>query len=430
MPYNPKGEWEEEPSTIKTELIKDTITTISKPINKQTVIHYELDECTENELSTALSYDRDVFDLYSLLIKENSSRTWYNKFRLDESGLNKQLNLFYNILLIRFSDFGRSVTNILQKYKLKQYHFYEYCYFQELKNIYINIKKKYSTNVINIFSYIDDAILKVYLFFLVKYFNDYISQYKNMLETIGNHQKKAIIISHNRILNNKYNKTYNSIINKSIRELNNRGSTIQENYEPYKNCIIFYERFYKVYLSLLKFLYENSYDNIEESDFYLSIQKLKNRIDKLHYLLVETVTGRIERNKQSRLNFQVLREKQQADEKARKAREASLPPPPLSWKSEYNQSYLDQMRDISPEEEQQIQNNFEISRARKLQEESNKQTIKACSTSSASMYQNDCNKAYARQAKRNRNKADSEQRYKEEYFRQHGKLPSSDPYPP
>ena len=137
------------------------------------------------------------------------------------------MNLFYNILLIRFSDFGRSVANILNKYKLQSYNFYEYCYFQALKNIYINIKRKYSTNPFTstIEPTMNNAILKVYLFFLVQYFNDYISRYKDMLEK--KNKEKAIQIS------------YNNISSISIRQLNNRGSTIQENYEPYKLCIIF-----------------------------------------------------------------------------------------------------------------------------------------------------------------------------------------------
>jgi hypothetical protein len=71
----------------------------------------------------------------------------------------------------------------------------------------------------------NNAILKVYLFFLVQYFNDYISRYKDMLEK--KNKEKAIQIS------------YNNISSISIRQLNNRGSTIQENYEPYKLCIIF-----------------------------------------------------------------------------------------------------------------------------------------------------------------------------------------------
>ena len=415
MPYNPTGSWIEEPNINTPSLTKDTRTILSKP----NVIPYNSDVCDENQLYIALDYDIELCDLYVLLFKSNSPRTWYNKFLLDESGLNKRLNLFYNILLSRFSNFGMSVTNILQKYNLKEYLFNEYCYFQVLKNIYIIIKRKYSANVFKIFSSIDDAIVKVYLFFLVKYFNDYVSRYENMLEQI--HKQKAIIISHNHILNNKYNKTYNSIINKSIRELNNRGSTIQENYEPYKSCIRFYERFYKVYNSLLQFLYENSYDNIEESDFYLSIQKLKNRIDKLHFVLVETVTGRIQRNKQKKLDLEKLHaEQHEYYEKIPK----SVP----KWTSELSINELRKLGNISVEERKRRQIEYEISRVRKLQEESNKETIKACSTPGITVINEDCKQARARQAKRNRNKADSEQRYKEEYFRQHGKYPPDDFY--
>lgn len=230
-----------------------------------------------------------------------------------------------------------------------------------------------------------------------------------MLENRDIHQKKEI------------NNNYNSIINKSIRELNNRGSTIQENYEPYKNCIIFYEYFYKVYLSLLKFLYENSYDNIEESDFYLNIQQLKNKIDKLHYLLVETVTSRIKRNKQNRLEQRLEGEKSEA-------LNASLPPPPPSWTSELNQRDLATMGSISPEQWQKRQNNFEISRAIKLQEISNKGTIQACSTPGISMDPNDCEQAYARQEKRNLNKAEADRKFQVEYFQKHGRQPPNGPY--
>ena len=411
MPYNSGGEWIEKPSIKTTNLT----TKSSNHINKPKVIPYNSDVCSNDQLNIALRYDIELCDLYVLLFKSNSSRTWYNKFRLDESGLSKRLNLFYNILLSRFSNFGISVANILRKY-----NFYEYCYFQALKNIYIIIKKKYSTNVINIFSSIDDAILKVYLFFLVKYFNDYISQYKNMLETIGNRQKKAIKIN-NSILNNKYNKTYNSIINKSIRELNNRGSTIQENYEPYKNCIIFYERFYKVYNSLSIFLYENSYDIVEGSEFYMSIQKLKNRIDKLHYLLVETVTGRIERNEQRKL------EREQLHAEHRKYH-AELPKSVPSWTNGLNQRELHSIGEISNNDRKKRQQEHLNSVTKIKQEEENQQIISTCSTPGITVDPIECNKAYARQRERNYMKAAAKQRFIEEYEKIHGISPQSDPY--
>lgn len=418
MPYNSTGTWIEEPSTInRNSLTKYTI--ISKPINIPKVIPYNSDVCDNNQLNTALSYDIELFDLCSLLIKKNSSRTWYNKFRLDESGLIKRLNLFYTILSSRFSNFGISVANILQKYKLQPFQFNEYCYFQVLKNIYINIKMKYSTNVYPIFSSIDDSIVKVYLFFLVKYFNDYVSRYKDMLEK--NNKKKAINIRHNNILLNKYNTTYNSIINKSIRQLNNRRLMIRENYEPYKLCITFYERFYNVYNSLLKFLYEKSYDIESNSNIYRNIQKLKNRIDKLHFVLVETVTGRIERNKQKKLEREILLAEQ------RKYYE-KLPKSVPSWTSELSINESRKLGNISQEERNRRQREYEISRVIKLQEESNKQTINACSTPGITMIPEDCNQARARQAQRNRNKANAAIKFQDEYFRQHGHYPPDGPY--
>ena len=421
MPYNSTGTWIEEPSTINpNSLTKDTSTIISKPINKPKVIPYNSDVCDKNQLYNALSYDREVFDLYTLLFKNNNSRTWYNKFRLDESGLNKRLNLFYNILLIRFSDFGRSVANILIKYKLQQFQFNEYCYFQALKNIYINIKRKYLTNPFTstIEPTMNDAILKVYLFFLVKYFNDYVSRYENMLEQI--HKQKAIIISHNHILNNKYNKTYNSINQKSIRELNNRGSTIQKDYKPYILCKKFYESFYDVYNSLLKFS--------PKFIFSEEVQILIERIDKLHFVLVETVTGRIERNKQRKLEHQQLIEEKLLEREKSEALNASLPPPPPSWTSEFNQRELSTMGYISPEEWQQRQKNFEISLARRKEEESNKQTINACSTPWANVNKEYCNQARARQAKRNKNKANAAIMYQQQYYQTHGIYPPDGPY--
>ena len=390
-----------------------------------------MDVCNNNELNNALRYDTEVYDLYALFVKKNNSRTWYNRFRLDESGLNKRLNSFYKILYSRFYNFGYSVSKILRKYKLESFQFNEYCYFQALVNIYIIIKKKYSNNVfIIIFSSIDDAIVKVYLFFLVKYFNDYISRYKDMLVKKGNHQKKAIKINNKNILLNTYNTTYNSIINNSIRDTNNRSFMIREDYEPYKLCIIFYERFYKVYVSLLKFLYENSYDNIEESDFYLSIQKLKNRIDKLHYLLVETVTGRIQRNKQRKLEHQQLIEQQKLEEKDRKAREALLPPPPRSWTMDLNQRDLYTMGNINNNELKRRQATYEESLARAQLEISNTELLKGdfCWGEFKELYKTQCKAASARQTERNRIKKEAEERYRDEYYRTHGSYPPSGSY--
>lgn len=419
MPYNPKGEWEDPHTINPNSLTKDTSTIISKPINKQKVIPYNSDVCDKNQLNKALSYDREVFDLYTLLSKKNSSRTWYNNFRLDESGLNKRLNLFYSILSFRFVNFGKSVDSI--KYKLKSVQFNEYCYFQALKNIYINIKRKYLTNPFTstIEPTMNDAILKVYLFFLVQYFNDYISRYKDMLVKRGNHQKKAININNKNILLNTYNKSYSSIINNSIRETNNNRFMIQENYEPYKLCIIFYERFYKVYNSLLIFS--------PKFIFNQEVQILIERIDKLNYLLVKTVTGRIERNKQRKLELQRSIEEQRAEEKARKAREASLPPSKPSWTSEHNPRDLAKMN-ISLHELKQRQINFEISRARNLQEKSNNETIQACSTLGASMYQSNCNQARARQAKRNLNRKEKSEMYRLQYYQTHGIYPPDGAY--
>jgi hypothetical protein len=376
--------------------------------------------CSERNLRYALSYDNEVLDLYNLLIKSNNSRTWFNKkFRLDESGLPKRLESLYNLLYNRLFNFGESVNRILKKYRLKQLQFNEYCYFQILRNIYLIIKNKYKTNIFPKFTDINDAIVKVYLFFLVNDFNRYISRYNDMLMKKGNYQKQANKINHNsNILSPIYNTTYSSITSNSI-------IMIREDYEPYKLCIIFYEDFYNVYNSLLEFLYNSSYDFEIDSHIYMSIQKLKNRIDKLHYLLVETVTGRIERYKQKRLEFEQIIKNQRLKREANEARQDSRPNSAPSWTTGLNQRELHTIGQISNNERKERQQKHLNSVAKIKQEEENQQIISACSTPGIIMDRNECNQAYARQKERNLKKAKEEEQIKIKYAPIY---PNSGPY--
>jgi hypothetical protein len=378
--------------------------------------------CNENDLRYALSYDKEVHELYFLLIKKNNSRTWFNKkFRLDESGLPKRLESLYNLLYDRLSNFGESVNRILRKPGLETWRFDNYCYFQILKNIYLNIKNKYKTNIFPIFSSIYYAIFKIYLFFLVKYFNIYINNFKELLEKTNKIKARSI-----KNISNIHN--YNNITFRSIIETNSSGLLIKINDDRYKRCNQDYENFMKIYSETsdaLLILYDQNYNFNSNDSTLKNIVKLRETIIKLHSLLGETITGRIERNKQRKIE----REQLYAEQRKQRENQEKLPKPGPSWTNGLNQRELYSMGQISKEEYNRRQAEYLKNLAQKQQENSNKRTIDLCSNPQRyGVSQDDCKQAYARQRERIEKKAAAEKRFRNEYVRIHGREPESDPY--
>ena len=187
-------------------------------------------------------------------------------------------------------------------------------------------------------------------------------------------------------------------------------------------CNQHYMNFMKIYSDTLLILYNQDYNFNSNDSTMKNIVKLKNRIDKLHSLLGETITGRIERNRQKKIDLEKLFAEQRENQE-------KLPKPGPSWTKVLNQRELYSMGPISNEESKRRQAEYLKNLSQKQQENSNRQTIDLCSNPQRyGVSQDECNEAYARQRERNEKKAAAKQRFINEYVKIHGIEPEFGPY--